>query len=176
MFEPLEEPLSPEKQKDLRKKYFFIMRQLHPDLNPEKTNVQEKLMEYTQAAFESLDYESMQNIFWLVDPTLTKLTSSPKNSKEKDETRTEEESKAALKKLLEASESLQKSRVRLLNRIETLKNLPQIQNEAMLDDPQEVKEYRSVLQKKLDFLTDSYDQCLKRLAELRTQGLEMEDE
>ncbi|MBP3693296.1 MAG: hypothetical protein J6J31_02515 [Thermoguttaceae bacterium] len=164
-----QEELSKEQKADLKKKYFSIMRDLHPDLNPDRTDVQERFMEAAQEAFETMDYDVILGIFHLVRPIIPAMDASGKKLSGDAEEK-------AFRDLCTTRKQLLKTRVRLLKRLEFEKNSYPLKFEAFLQDEDAVAEYRETLEKQLEFLEAAQERCEDRLEELRAQCETMEDD
>ncbi len=164
-----QEELSKEQKADLKKKYFSIMRNLHPDLNPDRTDVQERFMEAAQEAFETMDYDVILGIFHLVEPIVPAVDASGKKLSGDAEEK-------AFRNLCTTRKQLLKTRVRILKRLEFEKNSYPLKFEAFLQDEDAVAEYRETLEKQLKFLEEAEKRCEDRLDELRAQCQKMEDD
>ena len=164
-----EKELSKEQKADLKKKYFTIMRNLHPDLNPDRTDVQERFMEAAQEAFETMDYDVIKGIFHLVRPIIPAVDASGKKLSEDAEEK-------AFRDLCTTRNQLLETRVRILKRIELEKNSYPLKFEEFLQDELAVTEYRETLEKQRAYLEAAQEKCEDRLEELRAQCETMEDD
>ena len=158
-----EKELSKEQKTDLKKKYFSIMRTLHPNLNPDRTDVQEGFMETAQKAFEEMDYDTIQGIFHIVGPIVLAVSESGEKLSENVEEK-------AFRDLCTARSHLLELRVRTLKRIELEKNSYPLKFEEFLNDEQAVAEYRETLEKQLEFLEAARERCEDRLKKLHVRN------
>ncbi|MDO5580768.1 MAG: hypothetical protein Q4G69_06505 [Planctomycetia bacterium] len=135
-----------EKLKVLYRKILF---HLHPDLNPNQTDREKKLLLSAMKAFENKDLLSMDTIY----VSLMKINSP-------------EEKKSTMDELKEKIEDLQGKKQKILNSISAIRHSWPYGQKDFLDNEIEVQAQKMELEEKLEYLQNLYNEAEEKLKEL----------
>jgi hypothetical protein len=103
--ERLQHLLSPEDDHQLKKLYYGLVKKLHPDLNPELTEDQQRLWLRVQAAYESGDLDELRALALLVSRTALPVSTANSLERLTNEQHTLDQQIQRMLKEIEAIES-----------------------------------------------------------------------
>lgn len=146
--ERLRHLLSPEDDRELKKFYYIIVKKLHPDLNPDLTEDQQRLWLRVQEAYESGNLGELQALALLADRTVSQV--STVNSVER---------------LTSEQHTLENQIQRLLKEIEAIESRPPLTMQSELMDNDWVRNRCETIQA---VITELQQRCAGLISHIQT--------